>query len=78
MSGLPNPTPLEGEVRFIQATDQHVTTRSPRMVAECLLASSTLNKIYYLVANPEGRISRDVAHFKMVYQFIAVHQSNTI
>ena len=23
-SGLPNPTPLEGEVRFIQATDQQM------------------------------------------------------
>ena len=33
-----------------------------------------LNKMYYLVANPEDRFSRDVAHFRMVYQFIAVHQ----
>ena len=32
----------------------------------------------YLVANPEDRFSRDVAHFRMVYQFIAVHQSYTI
>ena len=30
--------------------------------------------MYYLVANPEDRVSRDVAHFQMVYQFIAVHQ----
>ena len=37
-----------------------------------------LNKMYYLVANPEDRFSRDVAHFRMVYQFIAVHQSYTI
>ena len=29
-SGLPNPTRLEGEVRFVQAQDTHVTTRSPR------------------------------------------------
>ena len=31
-SGLPNPTPrhLEGEVRFVQAQDQQITTRSPR------------------------------------------------
>ena len=35
-----------------------------------------LNKMYYLVA--ENRVSRDVTHFQMVYQFIAVHQSNTI
>ena len=34
--------------------------------------------MYYLVANPEDRVSRDEAHFQMVYQFIAVHQSNTI
>ena len=37
-----------------------------------------LNKMYYLVANTEDRFSRDVAHFRMVYQFIAVHQSYTI
>ena len=37
-----------------------------------------LNKMYYLVANPEDRVSRDIAHFQMVYQFIAVHQSNTL
>ena len=37
-----------------------------------------LNKMYYVVANPEDRFSRDVAHFRMVYQFIAVHQSYTI
>ena len=30
-----------------------------------------LTKMYYLVANPEDRVSRDVAHFQMVYQFIA-------
>ena len=34
--------------------------------------------MYNLVANPEDRVSRDVPHFQMVYQFIAVHQSNTI
>ena len=28
-SGLPNPT-QEGEVRFVEAQDQQVTTRSPR------------------------------------------------
>ena len=41
--GLLNHTPLEGEVRFIQA----VTTRSPRMVAECLLTRSMLIKMHY-------------------------------
>ena len=34
--------------------------------------------MYNLVANPEDRVSRDLAHNQMVYQFIAVHQSNTI
>ena len=34
-----------------------------------------LNKMHYLVANPEDRVSRDVTHFQMGYQFIAVRQS---
>ena len=43
VSGLPNPTHLEGEVRFDQAQDhQVVTTRSPRIVTECLLTRSVL------------------------------------
>ena len=43
-SGLPNPTHLEEEVRFDQAQDQQVvTTRSPRIVTECLLTRSMLN-----------------------------------
>ena len=37
-----------------------------------------LNKMYFLVANPEDRVSRDMAHFQMVYQFKAVRQSYTI
>ena len=46
-SGLPNPTHLEGEVRFDQAQDQQVvTTRSPQIVTECLLTRSMLIKIY--------------------------------
>ena len=46
-SGLPNPTHLEGEVRFDQAQSQQVvTTRSPRIVIECLLTRSMLIKIY--------------------------------
>ena len=36
------------------------------------------NKMYYLVANPEDRFSRDVTRFRMVYPFIAVHQSYTV
>ena len=36
-NGLPNPTHLEGEVRFDQAQDQQVvTTRIPRKVTEWL------------------------------------------
>ena len=46
-SGLPNPTHLEGVVRFDQAQDQQVvTTRSPRIVTECLLTRSMLIKMY--------------------------------
>ena len=46
-SGLPNPTHLEGKVRFVQAQDQQViTTRTPRIVTKCLLTRSILIKIY--------------------------------
>ena len=46
-SGLPNPTPIEGEVRFVQAQDQQVVTiRSPRTITECLLTRSMLIKMY--------------------------------
>ena len=46
-SGLLNPTPLEGEVRFVQTQDQQVvTTRSPRIITECLLTRSMLIKMY--------------------------------
>ena len=46
-SGLPYPTHFDGEGRFDQAQDQRVfTTRSPRIVTECLLTHSMLIKIY--------------------------------
>ena len=46
-SGLSNPTLLEGEVRFVQAQDQQVvTTRSPRIITECLLTRLMLIKMY--------------------------------
>ena len=45
-SGLPIPTHLEGEVRFIQAQELQGTTRSPRIVTECLLTCSMLIKMY--------------------------------
>ena len=48
-SGLPNPTHLEGQVRFDQAQDQQVvTTRSIRIVTECLLARCRLKCMYML------------------------------
>ena len=46
----PNPTHLEGEVRFDQVQDQQVvTTRSLRIVTECLLTRSMLIKIMYML-----------------------------
>ena len=46
-NGLPNPTHLEGEVRFVQGQDQQVVAiRSPRIVTKCLLTSSMLSKMY--------------------------------
>ena len=46
-SGLPNPTHLEREIGFDQDQDhQVVTTRSPRIVTECLLTRSMLIKMY--------------------------------
>ena len=44
---LPHPTPLEGEVRYVQAQDQKVvTTRSPGIITEFLLTRSMLIKMY--------------------------------
>ena len=39
-SGLPNPMHLEGELHFVQAQEQQVTTHSPRIVTECILIRS--------------------------------------
>ena len=48
-SGLPNHNHLEGKVRFDKAQDQQVvTTRSPRIVTECLLTRSMLIKMYMI------------------------------
>ena len=56
-SGLPNPTHLEGEVRFDQAQDQQVvTTRSLRIVTECLLTRSMLIKMYLYAIYSRFRI----------------------
>ena len=46
-SWLPSLTPLQSEVRLAQAqVQQVVTTRSPRIVTECLLTRSMLIKMY--------------------------------
>ena len=56
-SGPPNPTHLEGEERFDHAQDQQVvTTRSPRIVTECLLTRSMLIKMYVYVIYRRFRI----------------------
>ena len=56
-SGLLSPIHLEGEVRFDQAQDQQVvTTRSPRIVTECLLTRSMLFKMYVYAIYSRFRI----------------------
>ena len=43
-SGLPNPTPVEGEVRFIQAPDQSVVSRrTPRQATMHLSRRASVN-----------------------------------
>ena len=44
-SELPIPIHSKGEVRFVQAQDQLVTTPSPRIVIESLLTRSMLIKL---------------------------------
>ena len=76
-SGLPNPTHFEGEVRFDRAQDQQVvTTRSPRIVTECLLTRSMLIKLYVYAVYSRFRIgtifclseSMDMNHPKQLSQ----------
>ena len=70
-SGLPNPTHLEGEVRFDQAQDQQVvTTRSPRIVTECLLTRPMLIKMYVYAIYSRFRIGTILSIRKHEYQFI--------
>ena len=70
-SGLPSPTHLEGEVRFDQAQDQHVvTTRSPRIVTECLLTCSMLIKMYVYAIYIRFRIGTILSIRKHEYEFI--------
>ena len=70
-SGLPNPSHLEGEVRFDQAQDQQVvTTRSPRIVTECLLTRSMLIKMYVYAIYSRFRIGTILSIRKHGYEFI--------
>ena len=72
-SGLPNPIHLEGggKVRFDQAQDQQVvTTRSPRLVTECLLTRSMLFKMYVYAITSRFRIGTILSMRKHGYEFI--------
>ena len=69
-SSLPNLTYLEGEVRFILAQDQQVTTRSPRIVTEYLLTCSMLIKIYVHGINSRFRAGAILSIRKYEYYFI--------
>ena len=70
-NGLPNPTHLEGEVRFDQAQDQEVvTTYSPRIVTECLLIRSTWIKMYVYAIYSRFRIGTILSIRKHGYEFI--------
>ena len=70
-SGLPNPTHLEGEVRYGQAQDQQVViTRSPRIVTECLLTRSVLIKMYVYAIYNRFRIGTILSIRKHGYEFI--------
>ena len=70
-SELPNPTLLEGEVRFDQAQDQQVvTTRSPRIVTECLLTRSMLIKMYVYAVYSRFRIGTIFSIRKHGYELI--------
>ena len=69
-SRLPNPTHFEGEVRFDQAQDQQVvTTRSPRIVTECLLTRSMLVKMYVYAIYSRFRIGTILSIRNHGYEF---------
>ena len=69
--GLPNPTHLEGEVRFDQAQDQQVVTiRRPQIVIECLLTRSMLIKMYVYAIYIRFRIGTILSIRKHGYEFI--------
>ena len=60
-----------GGVRFDQAQDQQVvTTRSPRIVTECLLTRSMLFKMYVYAIYSRFRIGTILSLRKHGYEFI--------
>ena len=64
------PYSLGGEVRFDQAQDQQVvTTRSPRIVTECLLTFSMLIKMYIYAIYGRFRIGTILSIRKHGYKF---------
>ena len=70
-SGLPNRTLLEGVVRFDQVQDQQVvTTRSPRIVTECLLTRSMLIKMNVHAIYSRFRIGTILSISAHEYEFI--------
>ena len=70
-SRLPNPTHLEGEVRFDQAQDEQVvTTRSTQIVTERLLTRSMLIKIYVYAIYSRFHIGTILSIRKHEYEFI--------
>ena len=70
-SGLPNSTHLEGEARFHQAQDQQVvTTRSPRIVTECLFTRWMLIKMYVYTIYSRFRIGTILSIRKHGYELI--------
>ena len=66
------PTHLEGGgCRFDQAQDEQVvTTRSPRIVTECLLTRSMLIKLYVYAVYSRFRIGTILSIRKHGYEFI--------
>ena len=71
VGGQPTSTHLEGEVRFDQAQDQQVvTTRSPRIVTECLLTRSMSIKMYVYAIYSRFRIGTVLSIRKHGYEFI--------
>ena len=67
------PYSLGGEIRFDQAQDQQVvTTRSPRIVTECLLTRSMLIKMYVYAIYSRFRIGTILSIRKHGYEFITI------